>query len=315
MDESSSRLISETLWKEVAAVPREGLPTEAAISYYAKDLLCLKKGDTLVCDASVSTISSGASSGPLLLALHKKGVKVYSQAALHAKVACIGRSVLVGSANSSSNSENTLVEAAVLSQDRGLYAQVFSFVNQLAQPVALLNSDQLTELANIPVLQDQRPLKPSKPVVNVEGLSQAWWLSTGPRTEKLTNELAPQEKKGLRVAKKLAPDFDSSELEPISWPIRFPVAKNTKPGDRVIQAHASKKGDGSTCMVYAPAVIVHVEQGPTHVIIYLKSLHPEVDPLALDYVEKVTKTFARKLTVKSARKLNDEEFSKIEDLF
>lgn len=315
MDESSSRLISETLWNEVAAVPRERLPTEAAISYYSKDLLCLKNGDTLVCDASVGTISSGASSGPLLLALHKKGVKVYSQATLHAKVACIGRSVLVGSANSSSNSENTLVEAAVLSKDRGLYAQVFSFVNQLAQPVALLTSDQLTELANIPVFQDQRPFKPSKPVVNVVGLSQVWWLSTSPRTEKLTNELAPQEQKGLRVAKKLAPDFGLSELEPISWPIRFPVAKNTKPGDRVIQAYTSKKDGGSTCMVFAPAVIVHVERGPTHVIIYLKSLHPEVAPLALDYVEKVTETFTRKLTVKSARRLNNEEFSKIEDLF
>lgn len=315
MDESRSRLISETLWKQVAAVPREGIATLAAIAYYSQDLLCLKKGDTLVCDASIATISKGASSGSLLLALHRKGVSIYSQAALHAKVACIGRSVLVGSANSSSNSANTLVEAAVLSQDSGLRAQVLSFIAQLATPEALLSVAQLTELAKIPVLKDKKAPTPPKPAVNVEGLSKAWWLSTGPMSEKLKARLASQQKKGLQTAKKLACDIKPTDLEQISWPIRFPVAKNTKPGDRVIHAHALKRGDDSTCWVNAPAAIVHVERGPTHALIYLKNLDTDADSLKLSSIQEITKAFDRKLTSKSARTLKESEYSKIAEIF
>lgn len=75
MDENNSRLISETLWDEVKSLQRPRTVTFAAIAYYSKDLLHLKKGDTLVCDASDVSISLGKSSGKLLLKLHKKGVK------------------------------------------------------------------------------------------------------------------------------------------------------------------------------------------------------------------------------------------------
>ncbi len=316
MDESNSRLISETLWDEVKSLQRPRTVTLAAIAYYSRDLLHLKKGDILVCDASVDSISSGKSSGYLLLKLHKKGVKIYSQPALHAKVACIGSSVLVGSANASLNSKNRLVEAAVLSQDSGLHAQVLSFVAQLATPEALLTTAQLEVLAEIPVLHEQGGPSTPRPPVKIEGRSVAWWLSTGPMSEKLRDDLALQRVKGLHVAKKLAPEVETSELEPISWPMRLRVAKEAKPGDRVIQAYASKKrGDDSTCKVNATAAIVHVERGPAHALIYLKSLHPASAPLKLAKVQKVTNAWGRKLTAMSARILSEDEYLKIESLF
>lgn len=316
MDESNSRLISETLWDEVKSLQRSGAPTSAAIAYYSRDLLYLKEGDILVCDASFDSISSGKSSGNLLLELHKKGVKIYSQPALHAKVACIGSNVLVGSANASSNSENRLVEAAVLSQDSGLYAQVLAFVNQLATPEALQTTAQLKILAEIPVLQERGEPSTPRPPVTIEGTSVAWWLSTGPIAEKLENDLALQQENGLHVAKKLAPEVEASELDFISWPMRFRVAKEAKPGDRVIQAHAStKRGDESNCAVNAAAAIVHVERGPTHALIYLKSLRPTPGQLELAEVQKVTNTWGRKLTAMSARILSEDEYLKIESLF
>gem|GEM_PF-3446961 len=316
MDESNSRLISETLWDEVKSLQRSGTPTSAAIAYYSRDLLYLKEGDILVCDASFDSISSGKSSGYLLLELHKKGVKIYSQPALHAKVACIGSSVLVGSANASLNSENRLVEAAVLSQDSGLYAQVLSFVNQLATPEALQTTAQLKVLAAIPVLQQKGEPSTPRPPVKIEGTSVAWWLSTGPISEKLNNDLALQREKGLHVAKKLAPEVDTSELDFISWPMRFRVAKEAKPGDRVIQAYAStKRGDDSNCAVNAAAAIVHVERGPAHALIYLKSHLPASAPLELAEVQKVTNAWGRKLTARSARILSEDEYLKIESLF
>lgn len=315
MNESNTRLISETLWDQVKSVQRSGASTSAAIAYYSQDLLLLEKGDTLVCDASFDSISSGKSSGKLLLKLHKKGVKIYSQPALHAKVACIGSSVLVGSANASLNSEKSLVEAAVLSQDSGLYAQVLSFVTQLAKPEALLTTAQLKVLAEIPVHAKGGPSTP-RPPVKIEGTSVAWWLSTGPMSEKLKNELALQREKGLHVAKKLAPEVETSELDYISWPMRFRVAKEAKPGDRVIQAHASKKrGDESNCVVNAAAAIVHVERGPAHALVYLKSLPSANAKLELAEVQKVTNSWGRKLTAISARVLSEDEYLKIGSLF
>lgn len=312
MDENNSRLISETLWDEVKSLQRPRTVTYAAIAYYSKDLLHLKKGDILVCDASEVSISLGKSSGKLLLKLHKKGVKIYSEPALHAKVACIGSSVLVGSANASLNSEKSLVEAAVLSRDSGLYAQVLSFVTQLAKPEALLTTAQLKVLAEIPVHAKGGPSTP-RPPVKIEGTSVAWWLSTGPMSEKLKKELALQREKGLNVAKKLAPEVETSELDFISWPMRFRVAKEAKPGDRVIQAHAStKRGDESKCMVNAAAAIVHVERGPAHALIFLRSLRPTGASLQLAKVQKVTNAWGRKLTAISARILSEDEYLKIE---
>ena len=89
MVEYSTRLVSEGLWQEVTAVPRAGSGTLAAIAYYSQDLLKLKKGDTLVCDASESTIKSGGTRAGLLLELHHKGVKIYNQETLHAKATLI----------------------------------------------------------------------------------------------------------------------------------------------------------------------------------------------------------------------------------
>jgi len=290
--------------------------TFAAIAYYSKDLLHLKKGDTLVCDASDVSISLGKSSGKLLLKLHKKGVKIYSQPALHSKVACIGSSVLVGSANASLNAKDRLVEAAVLSQDSGLQAQVLSFVGQLATPKALQTTARLEVLAKIPVLHKQKRLRTPRPPVKIEGTSVAWWLSTGPMSEKLKNELALQREKGLLVAKKLAPEVETSELDFISWPMRFRVAKEAMPGDRVIQAYAStKRGDESKCVVNAAAAIVHVERGPAHALICLKRLHPESASLKLAKVQKVTNAWGRKLTALSARILSEDEYLKIKSLF
>ena len=156
----------------------------AAIAYYSQDLLKLKKGDTLVCDASESTIKSGGTRAGLLLELHHKGVKIYNQETLHAKVACIGSFVLVGSANASNNSQDNMVEAAVLSQDSGLRAQVLSLIAQLAKPENLLSTEMLIELTKVPVEQHKYPNKSAKPNVSLKGRSVAWWCSTSPMSDK-----------------------------------------------------------------------------------------------------------------------------------
>jgi predicted Fe-Mo cluster-binding NifX family protein len=51
----------------------------------------------LVVNASVAAVTSGQTSPQALLALHRKGVRIYSNAQLHAKVYVFGSKAFIGS--------------------------------------------------------------------------------------------------------------------------------------------------------------------------------------------------------------------------
>lgn len=315
INNNESRLISSELWKTVQQLPRAKEPTVAAIAYYSQDLLNLRKGDALVCDASDATIESGSSSGQLLLDLHLKGVKVYNQPTLHAKVACIGSHVIVGSANSSENSQNSLIEAAVLSQDTALRAQVMALVHALATEQSLLGEEELRRLAQIKVRR--RPnSKPPKPSMSIADESTAWWLGVGPLSERAEKLQEQQLNAGMKVAKRIANDLQEEDLETISWPMSARVAKVAKPGDRVVAAYASPRGNERNCKVSAPAAIVHIERSEKTAIFFLRSLHAKKGPLTIGKVRSALKDLGeRMLTAKSARVLTNNELAVIENLY
>lgn len=315
MRKNESKLISSDLWEAVKQLPREKMPTFAAIAYYSQDLLKLRDGDELVCDASDDTIESGASSGHLLLALHRKGVKIYNQPTLHAKVACVGLHVVVGSANASENSRSGLIEAAVLSQDSALRAQAMALVRALATKQKLLDETELKRLAEIKVVRKKNS-KPRRPLVTIASESVVWWLGTGPLGDRAKKLQEPQRKLGLKAAKRIANDLQEADFETISWPMSARVAKAAKTGDRVVQAFASPRGNERNCEVHAPAAIVHIERTESMAIFFLRSLQATWESVTIGKVRTaVKKTGGRKLTAKSARVLSKEEFAMIERLY
>lgn len=315
MGEYSTRLISEGLWQEITAVPRAGKATLAAIAYYSQDLLKLKKGDTLVCDASEPTIRSGGTRAALLLELHRKGVKIYNQDTLHAKVACIGSFALVGSANASNNSQDNMVEAAVLSQDSGLRAQVLSLIAQLAKPENLLSTELLIELTKIPVEQRKYPNKSAKPNVSLKGTSVAWWCSTSPMSDKRYEADTTLRAKAVKKLEK-RDDLEPDDLDFIRYAPRHRIAQAIKPGDRVILSHASKSGVARTAKVQPPAAVVHIERGAESVLVYVKLINDGANPMPFGKFRHVTQTFAgRGLTFKSNRILTADEYSKLAAVF
>lgn len=315
MRNNESKLISCDLWEAVKQLSREGMPTLAAIAYYSQDLLNLREGDELVCDASDPMIESGASSGRLLLALHLKGVKVYNQPTLHAKVACVGSHVIVGSANASENSQNSLIEAAVLSQDTALRAQAMALVRALATEKSLLGEAELKRLAEIKV-QQRLNNKPHRPLVNIASESAVWWLGTGPLSERAEKLQEQQRNLGMKAARRIAKDLQAADLEMISWPMSARFAKVAKPGDRVVQAFASPRGNERNCKVYAPAAIVHIERSEKMAIVFMRSLQATRKPVTIGKVRIAVKMLGeRKLTAKSARVLSEKEFAVIESLY
>lgn len=91
-------------------------PIVAAISYVgvkASEVLPLRKGDFLICDASERAIKQGVTSAKALASYLRIGVKVFSHEGLHSKVVATESFAWVGSANASRNSRDNLTEASV----------------------------------------------------------------------------------------------------------------------------------------------------------------------------------------------------------
>lgn len=113
----STEFLAETLWPELKKTARASRQRCAvAVAYFGKGaskLLPLPKGSRLVVDASEGAVKSGQTCPADLLAMTKRGIRVYSITNLHAKVFVLGRVAFVGSANVSNRSAGTLIEAAV----------------------------------------------------------------------------------------------------------------------------------------------------------------------------------------------------------
>jgi hypothetical protein len=88
----------------------------AVVAYIGADapqVMPLRRGDSLVCDASTGAVKGRLTSANALLKYHHRGVAVYSLDDLHAKVICTPRFAWVGSTNASANSRDNRIEASV----------------------------------------------------------------------------------------------------------------------------------------------------------------------------------------------------------
>lgn len=113
-----NEFLGTTPWSRITQdVKRKGRsPIVAAIAYIgsdAKDVLPLREGDFLICDASQRAIKQGVTNARSLAALHRRGVRIFSHEGLHAKVIVCGEFAWVGSANASKHSRDELTEASV----------------------------------------------------------------------------------------------------------------------------------------------------------------------------------------------------------
>jgi hypothetical protein len=128
-------------------------PIVAAVSYVgskAGDVLPLRKGDFLVCDASERAIRQGVTSAKALGAYLRVGVKVFSYEGLHAKVVASETFAWVGSANASENSRDHLTEASVrLEGPAGRKA--YKWAESLAAEDIELSKHDVQRLAKLPV--------------------------------------------------------------------------------------------------------------------------------------------------------------------
>jgi PLD-like domain len=146
-----TELVVGDVWARLIRTRRKGRRGAwVAVAYFGKGaarLLSLQKGSQLVVDASDNAVKSGLTCPNDLIVLLKKGVRIFSVANLHAKVYVFGTTALIGSANASRHSAQTLVEAMLLTTDRRVVEKSKAFVQSIAKNE--LGPEQLRRLQKL----------------------------------------------------------------------------------------------------------------------------------------------------------------------
>ena len=130
----------------------------AAVAYVgidAPDILPLKRGDMLVCNASKTAVKQGSTSALALEKFSNRGVLIFSQPRLHGKVVCLSKRAFVGSANVSSRSKNDLYEAVIETTNEKLVNSARKFVLDLATEYNELTKFEVKNLKKIRVSKDR----------------------------------------------------------------------------------------------------------------------------------------------------------------
>ena len=117
----TTEFLGNDIWTEITAVAKASQkPCLAAVAYFAKGAssqLPLPEGSRLVVNASDWNVKSGATCPAELLKLFKRGVRIFNEPSLHAKVFVFGKTAYVGSTNVSKTSAEDRIEAALRTTD------------------------------------------------------------------------------------------------------------------------------------------------------------------------------------------------------
>lgn len=253
------KVLSTDLWKAVRAQARKARQRKAAIAYVTRDLVGFRKGDVLVMDASHHAIASGETSARLLRTLHRKRVRLYHCADLHAKVLLLGDVAVISSGNMSNSSASALVEVALLTDHASTVSSVASLIEQLVRQSEELTPEQIARLCQIKVIR-----RGGRARGKATGQRKPRLVPLGNRTwlvgvHELVRDPAPEEKKMIeRATKALRSRLDDPEEEPdwIRWSGKSRFLRECRAGDSFIQIWRSNQAKRPSAVFRAVPVLL-----------------------------------------------------------
>ncbi len=232
----STAFITAGLWPEITrAAKASRARCSVAVAYFgqgAARLLPLARGSRLVVDASEGAVKSGQTCPADLLAMVKRGVRVFSVPNLHAKVFVLGRVAFIGSANVSRRSAGTLIEAALRTREPSTVQAARRFVGDHClhelTPELLKRLAKIYRLPRLAGGQLRKSRQPtdyaSRPTLPRLLLAQLVLRDWSERDQALHDA-------GEVVARKRRKHPRSFELDSFLWTGRCPFQE----GDKVIQ--------------------------------------------------------------------------------
>jgi hypothetical protein len=158
----------------------------------------------------------------------KKGVKTFNCPNLHAKVFVFDETTIIGSTNVSKNSEEYLVEAAMLCQDKHVALKTIKWLKSLQkEEITPEHIKHCKEIYNPPEWIERKPR-----VKGLPDFSTLWILSTAPydpsdEDNKIRNEIESE------LAKKV--DLKKYELVTIRWTDNPRITERISQGNLVVE--------------------------------------------------------------------------------
>jgi hypothetical protein len=240
-------LTQECLWptlKELA----EGCQQRkmVAVPYIGKDgakPLKLNEGDVLICALTEANARKGLVCPDEIARLRRKGVRVYIQDHLHAKVYLIGRAAVVCSANLSQSSINNLDEAGLLITDQKVTPSIRAwFKERMGQEVTPEWLEYCKGVYKPPKIEGESS-NGRKP----NGVRTGTWLIRVGDEDYPEDEASAYEA-GYREAKKRLSRGKVFKIEDIRWTDHsgnFP--KMARRGDLIIQIYERSGGQVVVC--------------------------------------------------------------------
>ncbi|MGI8581858.1 MAG: hypothetical protein ACR2KX_06675 [Chitinophagaceae bacterium] len=191
----------------------------------------------------------------------KKGVVIYSKEKLHAKVLRSKDFVVIGSPNLSLNSAESLVEAALFTNDKASISQIAAFIYSIKKKLTPLNSEDISKLKNIPVVRRVPAL--SKRKENIESFgTNNWILPVHDLKERIVElEKRYTEPKIKEISKRTG--LLQDDIRFIRCTGKRRLVKVGKQGDRLMQIYKNKETKRSVVISFCPIIDVTREIGIT----------------------------------------------------
>lgn len=127
------KLLSTDIWTTINKLSQKSKRTKIAVAYFgtgATKQIKLKTGDTLVVAMGLNNVKSGQVNPFEIEILLNKGVKLFNLPNLHSKIYLFDNKVIVGSANVSTNSAETLIETGILTDDKQTIKEANKFITE-----------------------------------------------------------------------------------------------------------------------------------------------------------------------------------------
>ncbi len=146
------RLDDTRLWPTIQALSINAKVRMAAVAFISNDKhIQFGSGDTVIVDASDERIALGATSAQVLAEAIKRGASIYSLANLHGKLMVFDDVAIVGSANISNASYQTLHEIGVVTDSQPLVRAAISIIRRLKRRSERINGKFLRHILDLPV--------------------------------------------------------------------------------------------------------------------------------------------------------------------
>lgn len=314
------RFLGDNIWQELPRLAKKCRRKYAAVAYVTTgETLLFGEGDLLIVDASDHAIKTGQTSAPVLENALRKGSEIYSNPSLHAKLILFDSCALIGSANISKYSRDTLLETAVLTDHPSVMSAARAYLERLKKRSQRIDSRFIRHILSLEVVRHWKPLffpkKPRRTSIRLK-THRTWLIGVSELEEDKYKAEAQDVRRGEKAAEKRKEKL-SSEVSWIRWTGAGRFRKLACEGDSVIQIWRSL-GAKRPSEVYRHYPILLKQAKPKWTRFYVEqSENAETETLTWGAFKRLAKQIgiSERIGPRTERLLTEEESNSLDALW